>query len=267
MLIALCAGSFKQEVQEGKITVYDIYDIAVRYGFDGLEIREDLLENKPSDLPYLKSLAADSGIGLIYAYMNWPVDKDLVTMKRNVPCILQHLDEAVILGAKVMKTGFGPVDDLYELTEAHFEVLKEIAAGAKAREVILCLENSDKTSGSNAAVIRDIVTKVNSPFFKITYDGGNFAIVGKDPVQALKTMAENVSYVHLKDVKKGEMVNTYMGNGDVDYPSIFGILQTCGYSGYGCFEFSMNTGRMNEIEKSFEYVRKADGYDSCKCYR
>ena len=252
----LCSGSFKPEIMEGKCTIFDIFAIAQKFGFAGFEVREDLLEDKPADLPRLKKLAEEHGIALIYAYMNWPLNKDASVMQENVPPLLQRMDEAVTLGANIMKTGFGPIDGLGELTDVHFRVLKEIARAAEIRNIILCLENSDKSSGSDAAAIRDIVAGVNSASLKITYDAGNFAIAGKDPVAALETMMEHVAYIHLKDVKKGESANTYMGNGDVDYPAIFRILQAMGFHGYGCFEFSMNTGRLDEIGKSFEYIRE-----------
>jgi hypothetical protein len=39
---------------------------------------------------------------------------------------------------------------------------------------------------------------------KITYDAGNFAVAGKNPVVALETMLEHIAYIHLKDLKKME---------------------------------------------------------------
>jgi sugar phosphate isomerase/epimerase len=255
MKIALCSGSFKPEIAGGTCTVYDILTIAEKYGFSGLEVREDILNNKPADLPKLKELATEKDIELIYAYVNWPVNKDVVAMQENAMTLIQRMDEAVALGSSLLKTGFGPVDNFDELKSGHFKVLEELAEAAETRNITLCLENSDKSSGSNASTIRDIVARVNSASLQITYDAGNFAIAGKNPVAALETMLEHVAYVHLKDVKKGEMVNTYMGNGDVDYAAIFRILQAVGYRGYGCFEFSMNTGRLIEVEKSISYMK------------
>jgi len=258
MKIALCSGSFKPEANDHTCTIYDILAIAEKYGFSGLEVREDLLNNKTVDLPQLKKLAAEKGIELIYAYVNWPVNKDSLVMQENAPTLIQRMDEAVALGSSLLKTGFGPVDNLDELTSAHFKVLEGLAEAAETRNITLCLENSDKPSGSDASTIRDVVARVNSASLQITYDAGNFAIAGKNPVAALETMLEHVAYVHLKDVKKGETVNTYIGNGDVDYAAIFRILQAGGYRGYGCFEFSMNTGKLVELEKSFKYLREKE---------
>lgn len=256
MITALCSGSFKPEVNDHTCTIYDILAIAEKYGFSGLEVREDLLNSKPADLPQLEKLAAEKGVGLIYAYMNWPVKKDVLAMQENAPTLIQRMDEEVALGSSMLKTGFGPIDSLDELTSAHFKVLEGLAEAAETRNVILCLENSDKPSGSNASIIRDVVARVNSASLKITYDAGNFAIAGKNPVAALETMLEYVAYVHLKDVKKGETVNTYIGNGDVDYAAIFRILRAAGYRGCGCFEFSMNTGKLIELENSFKYLKE-----------
>lgn len=258
MKIALCSGSFKPELVDDTCTIYDIFAIAKKYGFSGLEVRGDLLKDKPADLPHLRKLAAEMDMELIYATQNWPVNKDLSVMQENVANLIQHMDEAVTLGSSLLKTGFGPVDRLEELADTHFSALRELAGAAETRNITLCLENSDKSSGSNALTIREVIAQVNSASLKITYDAGNFAAAGKDPVVALETMLEFVAYIHLKDIKKGETVNTYMGNGDVDYGAVFRILQTIGYHGYGCFEFSMNTARLIEIEKSFEYMREKE---------
>jgi len=256
MKIALCSGSFKPEVNDHTCTIYDILVIAEKYGFSGLEVREDLLNNKPADLPHLQKLAAEKGMALIYACLNWPVNKDVSVMQENAQTLIQRMDEAVVLGSSLLKTGFGPVDNLVEMTNAHFKVLAGLAEAAETRNIMLCLENSDKSSGSNAYTIREILEKVNSTSLRVTYDGGNLAAAGKDPVAALEILVDHVAYVHLKDFQKGETVYTYMGNGDVNYAEIFRILRDSEYRGYGCFEFPMKTNRLIEVEKSLKYMEE-----------
>jgi hypothetical protein len=53
-----------------------------------MEVRENLLNNKPNDLPYLKKLAPEKGMELIYAYFNWPVNMDVSVMLVNVPTLI-----------------------------------------------------------------------------------------------------------------------------------------------------------------------------------
>ncbi|MBN2604925.1 MAG: myo-inosose-2 dehydratase, partial [Bacilli bacterium] len=83
----------------------------------------------------------------------------------------------------------------------------------------------------------------------LTFDSGHFAFSGEDPVEALNLFIDRVAHVHLKDIRK-EVVEkvkkdklsfleavragafTIPGDGCIDFPSIFKILEEHNYEGW-----------------------------------
>jgi sugar phosphate isomerase/epimerase len=123
-------------------------------------------------------------------------------------------------------------------------------------DLVWCLENSDKSLGSNATTIHHMVKMVDSKNLRITYDACNFVLAQRDPLIAYETMNEYVHYIHLKDVKSDAANTTFLGDGDMDYPVLFAAMVKHEYSGYACFEFPMKVDAIADIEASIAYVQK-----------
>lgn len=254
MNLAICSGCFADEIFRGKADIYTILDLALHYKFVALEVRRDLLTNPAVDIKKLREITAKNNLSLIYSVLNWPLDRNLALMRENCNAVISGIQEAKLLGSRILKIGFGPIESLRELTGAHFEMWAQVVKCAEEAEIVLCMENSDKVSGGDAAVIHDFIAKYDSPYLRVTYDCGNFVSSGRDPLAALTTLADYIGYIHLKDVRAGETGSTFLGNGEIDFAAIFRVLAQNRYPGFFCFEFSMNTARLNEIEKSLEYL-------------
>lgn len=258
MKLALCSGSFASEVEKGHTDMFSIWKTAVQFGFQGFEVREDLLRDKAKDLQQLHKLARETGIELIYSARLWPVQPDLDTMKGVKRQVLAGMDEAWSIGARYFKLGFGPVSCGEQLGCGHKALLKEMAAHAAEKDIVLCLENSDKPMGSSARLIHDVIGEVASPHAAVAYDCGNFAFAGHDPLEAARILIDDIAYVHLKDYRAGLEAPTWLGNGAIPFSGILGILETSGYDGYYCFEFPMSMHRIEEIGKSIRYLEDGE---------
>lgn len=107
----------------------------------------------------------------------------------------------------------------------------------------------------------------------LLFDTGHFAFSQEDPVAALKKYIGRVGHVHLKDlradvyseVKAKDMpfldavragVFTVPGDGSIDFPSIFKILEENDYSGWMVVEAEQDPAKANP----FEYALKARHY-------
>ncbi len=107
----------------------------------------------------------------------------------------------------------------------------------------------------------------------LLYDSGHFAFSGDDPVAALKRYIGRVGHVHLKDMRTDiynsvkaqdlsfldavrEGVFTVPGDGSLDFPSIFKILDENNYSGWLVVEAEQDPAKANP----FEYALKARNY-------
>lgn len=113
----------------------------------------------------------------------------------------------------------------------------------------------------------------------LLFDSGHFAFSGEDPVAALKKYIGRVGHVHLKDlrtdvyeeVKAKDMafldavragVFTVPGDGSVDFPSIFRILEENSYEGWMVVEAEQDPAKANPFEyakMARDYIRKEAG--------
>ena len=113
----------------------------------------------------------------------------------------------------------------------------------------------------------------NSDYVYLLYDSGHFAFSEEDPVAALKKFISRVGHVHLKDlrtnvfaeVKKADSsfldavragVFTVPGDGSIDFPSIFNILEENNYEGWMVVEAEQDPAKANP----FVYAKMARDY-------
>ncbi len=107
----------------------------------------------------------------------------------------------------------------------------------------------------------------------LLYDSGHFAFSGENPVAALKKYISRVGHVHLKDLRNDVFaevkakdlpfldavragVFTVPGDGNIDFPSIFEVLENNDYSGWMVVEAEQDPAKANP----FEYATMARKY-------
>ena len=109
----------------------------------------------------------------------------------------------------------------------------------------------------------------------LLFDSGHFAFSGEDPVAALKKFIPRVGHVHLKDMRTNvfadvkakdssfldavrQGVFTVPGDGSIDFPSLFAILEENGYEGWMVVEAEQDPAKANP----FVYAKNARAYIS-----
>jgi inosose dehydratase len=107
----------------------------------------------------------------------------------------------------------------------------------------------------------------------LVFDSGRFAFSGEDPVAALEKFISRVGHVHLKDMRTNvfnevktkdssfmdavrEGVFTVPGDGSIDFPSLFTILDKNNYKGWMVVEAEQDPAKAN----AFTYAKMARDY-------
>src|SRR5580692_6156245 len=111
--------------------------------------------------------------------------------------------------------------------------LREAAATAEKKNIILVLENEHACNTATAAEAAKVLNAVQSPSFMLNWDPGNAAAVGEIPYPDGYNLLpkERIGHCHCKDVvKKGGKYDwAAMGSGIIDWAGQFKALKRDGY--------------------------------------
>ncbi len=102
---------------------------------------------------------------------------------------------------------------------------------AAKEKVVLLHENEKGIYGENDERCLDILSSINSPYFKAVFDPANFVQPHVDTKKAFALLKDYVTYMHIKDAKEdGSVVPAGYGEGNVSW--ILGELEKMGYYGF-----------------------------------
>lgn len=121
--------------------------------------------------------------------------------------------------------------------------------------------------------VKRMMDNTNPEYVSLLFDTGHFAYCGADPLEMVKTYADRIRHVHLKDIRP-EVVQkvkdnglsflegvrmgafTIPGDGCIDFDPIFEVLEKAEYEGYMVVEAEQDPVKANP----FEYALKARAF-------
>lgn len=151
--------------------------------------------------------------------------------------------------------------------------LNKLGAAAAERGMKLCYHHHMGTGCQTLEEVDRLMEMTDPALVWLLYDSGHFSFTGEDPVQALKRYISRVGHVHLKDIRpevlqkvRNEHTSfldavragafTIPGDGMIDFPSIFAVLEEHNYRGWMVVEAEQDPGEANP----FEYAKRARSY-------
>ena len=98
------------------------------------------------------------------------------------------------------------------------------------------------------------MSRLDHNSFGINYDTGNSAALGFNPIEEFDAIGDRILNVHIKDRPIGG-TTVPLGEGDVDFPSVFSLLKSKGYQ----YNYILQTARADD-EKHMEVLSKYINY-------
>jgi len=231
------------------------YDVLQKLGFAGVEIGppkpEDYEKVKAELAKYnLKALSMSGGIDLV---AEDGVDKFDVL-----------INGAVGMGAKIIFASAHANDDIP--IETTYERLRKAGERAGKHGATICLETHPILC-HNAEQMLKTMKGVNHENVRINFDTANIYYYNEniDAVEELKKVVKYVKSVHLKDTdgKPKSFDFPPLGDGIVDFPKVFKILNEVGF--YGPFTFELEATGADDmpaaLEKSVKYLKRTGCID------
>lgn len=151
-----------------------------------------------------------------------------------------------------MVPGCHPEESMEFLRES-LGVLLEFAGEAGIRVGIeyepgLLIERCDELS--------ELLLEMDSPFLGANLDLGHSHVLGEDPHTIIPKLGPRIFHLHIEDIRAGKHYHLVPGTGELDFRSLFGILEAQGYDGFATVELYSFPHRPEEAARqSWSYLR------------
>jgi sugar phosphate isomerase/epimerase len=184
------------------------------------------IDATPEYLADLKKKIAARGLKVNMAAMR---TNEQLALEEQIKGMRKQIDNAKFIGVEFLLT-FGVNKE--EHYETYYQLMRDAAAYAQERGMKLVLKPHGGASGAAEEILR-CLDQVKHSNFKIWFDPGNIVYyTGKDPIEQLKPIAQQVTGLCAKDCdKQSGSVWLEFGTGKVDFPALFAELKRTGFNG------------------------------------
>lgn len=240
----------EDELKSGERTVWELIDIALQTGADGLELRRETWPRLDAELAEAARRIRDAGLLVTYATQATLFDSPAASLQ-----LRQDIDVAATLGAPLVRFFPGqtpPADD-----EPAWARAQEVVAYAAAQDTVIALENYARTPGGTLAEVHGALTRLASPALHSNLDMGNYPNHGQNVVAAIDTLADHIIAAHLKDKTANPSdPPIHLGAGVLPLEDILSALDRLPQRIYYIFEFRGGSDPVAGIESSLAYLKQ-----------
>ncbi|MDF2441035.1 MAG: L-ribulose-5-phosphate 3-epimerase [Abditibacteriota bacterium] len=181
-------------------------------------------------------------------------DADFLDRTRDAAAAAQKLGARIIFTSQ--NAGDAGRESAYEVLRSAGDVVAEYG-------VTLVLETHPDLC-QNATQALETIRGINHPNVRINFDPANvyYYNEGVDAIAELRQVVEVVGAAHLKDTNGGYKTWHFpaIGEGVVDWPTFFSILNESGLSGPFTLEIEGIEGEKLSYEETYERVEKSVTY-------
>ena len=225
---------------------------------------------------YLKNLFAAHhlDIAVLGCYLNLATP-DQAALEKNVHRYMAHIRMASLLGAGVVGTETGAVNESYSFEERNhseealdifIKNVRPVVQYAEKMGVILAIEPVYRHIVCNPKRARKVLDEIGSPNLQIIFDPVNLLDISnyqnRDVIieEVIELLGDDIAMVHMKDfvVQDGKLVSVAAGTGEMNYEKIIRFIKERKPYIHVTLE---NTTPENAVQ-SKEYIQGL--YDSCR---
>lgn len=151
--------------------------------------------------------------------------------------------------------------------------LNKLGKIATDRGFKLCFHHHMATVVQTIEETKRLLDNTDPKYVYLCFDTGHFTFSKEDAVKACEMFVDRIGHVHLKDIRKEKMEQAYTegfrfrkavlegcftvpGDGFVDFPNVFKVLEKANYQGWFLVEAEQDPAKANP----FEYALKARKY-------
>jgi len=249
-----------QEAPEKDMTIYDFLARAKELDVDGVSLESCFLPS--TDLGWLKELKGkldDYGFERVYAWGH-PDGLERGKNFEEYEVMIASFDRAKAIGADVMRVVGSSLMFRHEphgpQLEALTKMFKKAVKVAEDYQIKMAVENHIDFTADE---ILQLIENVDSDYFGINFDTGNFLRLLDDPIAGMEKLAPYTFATHVKDLMPDKtakptdwhfFAGVPVGQGLIDNEKLAQLLHNAGYEGFLAVEIDHPhadwTGREDE---------------------
>ena len=244
--VGCAAYSYREYFNDGRMSYKDFIEEIYSIGLDGVELTLYWLPTK--NRAYLMDLKRHalyhglpiSGVGISTNFCN-PSPSE---RKRNIESVREGLEIAYMLGAPSIRVFGGNIPEGYDrniVLEWVVESIESCLSYAEDRGVVISMENHGGITDKADKLI-EIVRKVDSPWFRVNLDLGNYR---ENVYEEIEKTVPYAVHIHAK-IRAGEL--------RLDYNRIKNILVSRGYNGFLSIEYEEKEDPKIGVPKFAKYL-------------
>lgn len=249
---AICAYSFRQELQKKTMQYEDLVRLATELGVDGLDLTVYWFPSTSDDflLP-LRRLAYRSGVDIYSIGIRSSLCRSTAELQEaEVTSLRSWLDVAQKLGARHVRVMSGRIPEGASEDQAAqwaTETLKRCGDLAGQRGVMLGLEDDGALTVKSERLVQ-IIKQVDSPWVGINLDVGNFLT---EPYRQIELCAPYAVNVHIKpEVRESGKLEP------IDWDRVLKILAPV-YRGYLSLEYESSEDARTAVPQVMGKLQRA----------
>jgi inosose dehydratase len=200
-----------------------------------------------------------------YFHLNGQWDNDVEDVKSKLP----FMATCGIHRMNVQATGVTGRPATREELDYDLRAINAIAAMAKGYDILPCLHPHYNTTVMYESEIEYILDNTDPALVAFGPDTAHMKAGKCDPVKMIRKYADRVKFIHLKDITNDGVeaagmqagVEVYtnfreLGEGIIDFPAIFEILDSVGYDGFLTAELDRSRyGNKESAVMSMNYLK------------
>jgi sugar phosphate isomerase/epimerase len=248
-------------VAEGQITLEQLLAQATAHGFNHIELHHSFVDETTSSLLREHQLGC-SQLSCAPDLTN----PDAGRRREEARAMRQYIAMARSLGAATVRVTAGmahPGVSIDQGLEWAAAGLQDLASDASRADIALCLENHYRDRLWNLIdltappeVFLRLYRELEPTQVMVNYDTAQPMVVGGDAIALLREVLPKVCSVHAGDRVRGGVAHSVIGEGDVDFDAVFGLLRAAGYHGFIAVEDGSQEADAG-LERGRAYLERA----------
>lgn len=233
--------------------------------FESVRAAIDVFEAKPE--PFL-ALCEEYGAkpNGFYFHLSGNWDDDVGEVRKK----LAFMEACGIHRMNLQATGIVGRPANEEELAYNLKAINEIASMTNAHGILPCIHPHYNTTVMYESEIDFIMENTDPSLVAFGPDTAHLTAGQCDPVSVIKKYADRVKFIHLKDINDAGIeaagmqagVEVYtnfreLGQGSVDFPGVFEVLDAVGYDGYYTIELDRSRYTNKEsAAMSYDYMQR-----------